>query len=448
MALFAVGSVSLCIVLMVIITSLFHGFLDLYNGYWQYEFGQVKLVPAGEISDFSQAADYLESQPEIDYVRISTTSQGLLFLSNGNVKLITIKGIDLTREKRADQFSGGLFNINGASDRFELSEETEAKAETWLAAKLRQELTEEDKPAAIPCIMSVGLLGEVDPQTDKYDKTAISDEISQWKRPAFIFTAQSGNESDATLAKRKNIRCWPIDVIETGSNHLDEMVLYMPFESVIKEFGTDGRMLIVGKKGVSDSDLAQAVKKHWTTYALDVLGQDINTISQGGLSISSEQPWVKMFNREIQKQLATMQVILGFVCMIAAVLIFVIIMMLVIQKRRDIGIIRAVGTPWSSVLSLFINYGIMIGLSGTVLGLIIGIWAVNNIELLEGGLSALLGFKIWKSGSYGFSQIPNWVHYGSLWWIIISGICTAGLGAAIPAFKAARIQPAESLRFE
>ncbi|MBN2063299.1 MAG: hypothetical protein JW745_00740, partial [Sedimentisphaerales bacterium] len=327
-ALFAIGSVALCVVLMIIITSLFNGFLDLYDEYWQHEFGQVTLLHNEKNFDFKAAAEYLESQPGIDYVRLSASSGGLLFLNNGNVRQVTIKGIDLGLECRAIQFSNGLLSEQTAQGPFILPEDKRVTAENWLADKLNKELEPSDLPAAIACIMSVGLLGEVDPQTDQYDKEAILQEIENWSRPAFIFTGDIEQSEQETKISRKNIRCWPIDAIETGSNHLDEGTLYLPFDYVCREFNTRADILVVGEKGISDSELSFMLQNIWPTYLVDVLGLENEELGKSRLSISSQQPWILMFTREINKQLATMQVILGFVCIVAAVLIFVIIMMI------------------------------------------------------------------------------------------------------------------------
>ena len=453
-ALAAVGSVALCIVLMIVITSLFNGFMDLFDDYWHHEYGQVALVPYGAEIDYSDLANYLESQPEIAYVRMDADAGGLLFLNNGNVRQVVIKGIDLQRELQTEHFGNGLLNLHTGDEGFTLSQSQNQKAEEWLENKLGIELTDEDRPAATPCILSVGLLGDPDPKTDKYDNSAISTEIAEWKRPAFIFTGEASSDKDGMQYKKKNLRCWPIDAIQTGSQHLDENVVYLPFDYVVSEFGTFGKLMIVGNGDLNDQELASHVKEYWLQYKIDKHWDSYidNDLSLGAakaeITIPGEYPWLKMFIREIKKQLATMQVILAIVCLVASVLIFVILMMLVLQKRRDIGIIRACGGSRNSIATLFLYYGLSIGISGTIIGLLCGWFVVVNIETLEQILSTILGFKIWKAGSYGFSQIPNWVHIGSLWWICCAGVLTASLGAFIPALKAARTQPAESLRHE
>ena len=447
-ALFAVSSVALCVALMIIITSLFNGFLDKFTDFWQYEYGQIYLSPSGEIDSYAKAAEYLESMPEVENVRLNVTSGGLLLMGRGNAKMVTIKGIDLGRELQTDKYKNSL--LLKEQGKFELSAEQIMASEKWLEKKLRRKLTDADRPVNIvPCIMSVGLLTDSSSDGSDYDYKAIKDELENLETPATIFSASfDSGDDNSRKAKRNQYYCWPINASEVGSYQIDENTLYLPFEYVVKQFDADARFLVTGKAGVSDEQLLEALQTAWIDYGYNTLNQSYEVLSRTQVGVSSKQPWLRMFIGEIQKQLLIMKVILGFVCLIASVLIFVILMMVIINKRRDIGIIRATGGSRGSVSKLFLNYGLTIGTTGTLIGLLCGFIIVNNIEVLEGALSTILGFKIWSAKSYAFSEIPDKVHLASLWWIIISGIFTAGLGAVIPAFKAARTEPAQSLRFE
>ena len=449
-AVFAICSVALCVTLMVLITSLFNGFLDKISEFWKYEYGQVTLVPGGNIQDYSAAADFLENIPEIDKVRLNVNSGGLLLLGRGNARMVVIRGIDFNRELREEQFQNGIIADISNQPEFKLTAEQVAFSEKWLEKKLRRKLTDADRPLDIvPCIFSVGLLADDTSDGSDYDYTRIRTQLDEWKTPATIFSGNLDNsDSDSKNIKRSQKYCWPINSVEVGSYHFDEKTLYLPFDYVVKEFGATPHLLITGANGVSDYDLFEAVKEAWVDYGLNKLKQPYEELSTTRLSISAEEPWLKLFISEIQKQLMIMKVILGIVCLVDGVLIFVILMMVVINKRRDIGIIRASGGSRKSISSLFLNYGLSIGIAGTIIGLCSGFIVVHNIEILENGLSSLLGFKIWSAKSYAFSAIPNQVHLPSLWWITISGIITAGLGAVIPALKAAHTKPADCLRFE
>jgi len=78
----------------------------------------------------------------------------------------------------------------------------------------------------------------------------------------------------------------------------------------------------------------------------------------------------------------------------------------------------------------------------------VGWWATRHIALLEGVLTRLLGFKIWKAGVYVFAEIPNEVYWPSVGWIVLMGVVAATVGALLPAVRAARVEPIEALRWE
>ncbi len=449
-AFFAICSVGLCVALMIIITSLFNGFLDKFEEFWQYEYGQIMLISDNDVPDISAAADYLGEIPEVESTRINITSGGLLLLGRGNVKMAIVKGIDLERELRQEHFRDGLVIDESCTNEFELSDKQIDLSEKWLEKKLRREITDADRPVnVVPCIMSVGLLTEEDSQSDGYDYSNIKQKLTDWKSPATLFSGSIDRAEDGvTQVKRNQYYCWPINAVEVGSYQIDKNTLFLPYDYVIKNFNVLPQILITGKKGISEPELQEIVSNAWINYRQNVLKLPSRDIYRFRCVISTEDQWLQMFIGEIHKQLMIMKVILGFVCLVAGVLIFVILMMVVINKKRDIGIIRASGGSRSSVSGLFLNYGLSIGVCGTILGLIFGFIIVNKIEVLENCLSAILGYNIWSAKSYAFSKIPDQVHLQSLWWIILSGILTAGAGAVIPAYKASKIEPAESLRYE
>jgi len=111
-------------------------------------------------------------------------------------------------------------------------------------------------------------------------------------------------------------------------------------------------------------------------------------------------------------------------------------------------VLRSLGSSRGDVALVFIWFGAGIGVVGSGLGLALGIWATRNISLIEALLVKLFGFKIWKSGVYFFSEIPNTVDQQWAGIIVVSGICMAILGALVPALRASCVQPVEALRYE
>jgi len=143
-----------------------------------------------------------------------------------------------------------------------------------------------------------------------------------------------------------------------------------------------------------------------------------------------------------------MQLIVGLVCLVSGFLVLIILMMVAAQKRRDMGIVRSLGGSQAGMAGIFMGFGFLVGLAGSLGGLLLGVYATHHINRIEFFLTKMPGFKIWKSGVYMFREIPNEVAWGNIWYILLIGIVAAMLGAILPAVKAARQQPVVSLRYE
>jgi lipoprotein-releasing system permease protein len=168
----------------------------------------------------------------------------------------------------------------------------------------------------------------------------------------------------------------------------------------------------------------------------------------GEAQIQTAQEIQGRFIAELKKQMALLLVIFGAASLGAILLIFCIFYMIVISKRKDIGILKACGTSNTSIALLFISYGIFIGVAGAILGGVIGYYFIRNINVIENGISYIFGFKIWKSSVYMFSKIPNQLDLHAAMWIMAAAVAAAAIGALIPAIAAARMRPVRILRYE
>jgi ABC-type lipoprotein release transport system permease subunit len=248
-----------------------------------------------------------------------------------------------------------------------------------------------------------------------------------------------------------------VDAVQIGLYEADSSYVYLPFgyvRDLIGQTGQDGRkeclasVQIRPAPGFAEETVKQQVREAWKSYAKTELGWSDLEVRKVAIYSSSENERVKMFTHEIRKQLGVMQMMMGLICLVTALLVFVTLFMIVMQKRRDMGIIRSLGSSRSGLAMIFMYYGLSIGVAGTALGLLLGVTATRHINLLEATLTRLLGFKVWKSGVYMFSHIPDEVAWDSVGWILAAGIGTAMLGALLPALRAARLRPVENLRYE
>ena len=150
----------------------------------------------------------------------------------------------------------------------------------------------------------------------------------------------------------------------------------------------------------------------------------------------------------IENERVLMGIMLGLVLVVAGFTIFAILSMMVTEKRRDIGILCALGATPRGVLGLFLMIAFWDALIGAVAGAVAGTWAALEIDALERWLSSTLGYQIFNRDVYLFDHIPSIVHPLSVALIVLGAFACALVFAAIPAWRAARLDPLVALRYE
>jgi lipoprotein-releasing system permease protein len=154
------------------------------------------------------------------------------------------------------------------------------------------------------------------------------------------------------------------------------------------------------------------------------------------------------FFRSIQLTKSALFIILLLVVGVAAFNIVSTLVMVVKDKRTDIAILRTVGASPRSILSIFMIQGVAIGVIGTLSGVLLGVLISINLESLVHGLEALLGQHFLDAKVYFITDLPALVEWSDVLQISLTAFGLCCLSTLYPSWRAARTQPAQSLRHD
>jgi lipoprotein-releasing system permease protein len=143
-----------------------------------------------------------------------------------------------------------------------------------------------------------------------------------------------------------------------------------------------------------------------------------------------------------------LNVLLFLIVGVAGFGILAIFTMIVVEKTRDIGILKALGASNGGVMKIFLGYGLLLGVVGAVLGTILGLIMTNNINWLEVKLGQLTGRDLFPRDIYYFDKIPTDVQ---LWAVVMVNFGAVGISviaSVLPALRAALLHPVRALRYE
>ncbi len=150
----------------------------------------------------------------------------------------------------------------------------------------------------------------------------------------------------------------------------------------------------------------------------------------------------------IENERVLMAIMLSLILLVAGFTIFAILTMMVAEKRRDIGILAALGAPPGGILATFLLIGLWDALLGASVGALLGVQGALHIDRIEQWLSGVLGVQIFNRDVYFFDRIPAVVEPGPVALIVGGAFAITLCCAAVPAWRAARLDPLVALRYE
>ncbi len=231
---------------------------------------------------------------------------------------------------------------------------------------------------------------------------------------------------------------------KTGMSEFDSTHVFVPLKRLqfLRQMG-DGE----GRGAVN-----QVQVKVRPGVDLEAMSRDLNAALTRkwplGFNVQSwEQKQVILLSAVAVEQ-SILNILLFFIIAVAGFGILAIFSMIVVEKTRDIGVLKALGASSSGIRGIFLGYGLLLGLVGSGVGMLGGLVFVWKINEIEKWLSKVTGRKVFDDAIYYFPEIPTKVEPFTVAWIVGGALLIAVLASIWPAHRASKLHPVRALRFE
>ena len=161
--------------------------------------------------------------------------------------------------------------------------------------------------------------------------------------------------------------------------------------------------------------------------------------------------WMELnrnFFSALRVERIVMFVILTMIVLVAAFGIISTLVMLVMQKRKEIAILKSMGATNRSIMGLFVVQGLVIGVAGTGVGLLLGLTIAHNLNPIVAAVEWLFGFKAFPQDVYLLDKLPSRVLWPDVLAISFTSVLISLLATILPSRQAATVDPVVAIRYE
>jgi lipoprotein-releasing system permease protein len=224
-------------------------------------------------------------------------------------------------------------------------------------------------------------------------------------------------------------------VFEIGMSELDSLVVFMPLQEAQTFFNQEGRVTAI-ELYLDNPDRIGEVR------------DELNKALNRQLYFTDWRQRNATFFNALEVERNVMFLILTLIVLVAALNIISGLTMLVKDKSHDIAILRTMGANRGVILRVFFITGASIGVCGTFAGLILGTLICNNIDGIKNLISKLTGTDLFSPELYFLAHLPAEMNVSEVTAVVFMALTLSFLATLYPAWRAAKLDPVEALRYE
>ena len=175
---------------------------------------------------------------------------------------------------------------------------------------------------------------------------------------------------------------------------------------------------------------------------------DLSRLLTGDVVIRDWSKQNRNWFAAVQTEKRMMFIILTLIIAVAAFNLVSTLVMTVTDKQADIAILRTLGASPGSIMKIFMIQGALVGLLGTAIGVSLGVLVALNVDVIVPAIEHLLGVQFLPRDIYLISALPSDLRWPDVWTIGAVAVVLAFFATLYPSWWAARVKPAEALRYE
>ena len=471
--LFAALAVTLCTMMVIIVMSVMGGFLDMMRSAAQRLTGDVTIM-----ADFRGFAHYeelmadLRQLPEVAAVTAVIRTGGMATFEDpgfgDRVHLVEVVGIDGPSFDAVLGYAETLYwTAEDVKQRFDLDEGPDLRAHGLALTTPGVWRLPEGTAAAVAGI-------EVNPYNRR-------DERGRYALPGsavgqLVSISVPPVTAGGSFTEPRTAKFAVVNEFKSGLYDIDSQRIYVPFAVLQKVMRMDaaeavdldtgeptGRtiparaseVMVRGAAGVPLAELDRRVRG---------VARHFHERHSGVVPYLGTQTWEQrhaVLLGAVANEKGLITFLFAIIGLVSVVMVATTFYMIVLEKTRDIGVLRAIGASRVGVAGIFLGYGLAVGVVGALLGLVAGVAIVTHLNEIQEVLyqvtlwwnqsvlgNDLGGWRMWNPQTYYFDRIPDHVNPAEAAWVVAFAMTSSVLGAVIPAALAARLDPVVSLRYE